>query len=272
MCLMEGDATISDILDLLRPPEKNWAKSRTKSVFGHLIGATAALVQCRTLIQDYIHHHGNPAQINRWREQTLFTALKEAINESGNLNWSHSPTFAGWAIGFFLNKAEGNVAIALDRCTHAWIGWRLRVNFDKPSGDDEGLFYPSVSTRLRVLVELESNQETKDVMNDLIWAFSTHKGAKGAKKCIKDLAGQLCYESLNKLLGNIPDTFPTPAGCTAVVCARVNQSALNTMHETERVGMDYLIEWVVVKRAIICVAQLWQSMLRATETLYADSE
>ena len=84
------------------------------ALYSLLVGAAIALIHCRKIIEE------TPFAQRTWSVFNLSLDLVLAIGENG-VDWQRSENMSLWSIGFFLDKAQNNIAAALDGCINAWL-------------------------------------------------------------------------------------------------------------------------------------------------------
>src|SRR2546427_1735953 len=140
---MPQDVLLQAVVDSVKPPDDHstWNDESLGAVYELLLGAAACLsasrftIECRSSMQNY-----EPSRVKLWPALLKSAARVDARNP--NLDWTHKDLVL-WSSGLFLNKAQANVASALDRTIniliassqfrslgeellHTWPGTRLR--------------------------------------------------------------------------------------------------------------------------------------------------
>lgn len=259
------------ILAALEPlPGRPWSEvlveTRTDGLYPVLIGAAASLIQFSRL-----HEMHAAGDWKRYSLDGLHEELKAAVVGDSLVDWKNSPAFLVWSTGFFINRAQHNIAAAFDRCLTAWVTHRLGIDLDAPAVED--IWIGSWPIPRLHFLKLNNPQAAIDVINDLIMAFSDELNLgndQSAQKHIKNLAhnclvlhrsGELTLENAFK------SHFVVGGSCIAIVCGRTNsfkhRIRSKEAESDEEIGRQYrlLAEFVVTTRAYLAVCSMFKTML-----------
>ncbi len=146
---MPNDELTKEVLLAVTPPKvPNWTSTGTAGVHAILVGASAAILQARELLEG-----SNQPLPRKWDSEHLASDLRSAVDEDGRLDWGKTGNLCVWSAGFFVNRAMHNLAAALERCADVWIAWELGWKLNEPVTVDT--WWGSwISNRLSVLVAL----------------------------------------------------------------------------------------------------------------------
>lgn len=266
--MSRGDM-IQGILDAVRPPAGDWTKDNDSlGISALLVGSTAALIQC----WKFIESDQNLITMHTWNSEKLFQDLEATnnnIKEKNIFDWGSSPNFSIWSFGFFLNKAQNNLAATLDRCVNAWLVAKFRNASREP--EDERLRGIYIDTRLWLLRSLVTEEAGKkiDALRD---GFSAMQGTVGAANHIRELTSKFALRlssgiSLEELFRDIRTEC---AVCTSIVFSRVNDFKHLSGGSLGRFSWIYLIEWILTARATMWTGEFWKTMVADKETPILD--
>lgn len=258
---MAKDRLTEDILNAIKPPQGNWQTSRSQAVFALLFGAAASLIRCRNFVDRYIS--SMPPRWDRNIDQLYNDFINEAVKKNNTIKWDASDDLFVWSMGFFLNRAQQNIAASLDVCTNTWLVWRLKWDFDEITEIEEGVFYFFITTRLRILTGLVADKSAKKI-DRLLHNFNQDR-TDTAKKYLEELNQKYKQESAWLSVCDLYDYINPHIEdevCAAIVFEQVNSFKHRVRgYRLKREGIGHLTEWVLTAKALRCAGNFWQGMV-----------
>jgi hypothetical protein len=269
------DDLTRDILDAAKPPADDQINEHFGSINQQLIGAAAALIKCRELIEKTPSLTLSTLETKTKSEiykQTFFD-LKRSVEENDTIDWGISDTLSLWSIGFFLNKAQHNIVSVLYRCVDTLLilkeskaeqekGWR-----EAPR--ESWLLPADISERLSQLKGNFTNKKEDSVIaqkiDGLLAGFQKyHIDPEISAEHIQKLVDELAYESkkppLKELFFKIPEE--SAAEYIGIIFSRITASHLLIkgayQERLYRADISLPIEWVVTTKAFIWLADFWK--------------
>lgn len=262
---MPTDALSKEIFDAIKPPRSDWQKSGTKSVLALLVGSAASLFEAGKLLKLY-----TPDMAPRWEPSRLFEDFHNSVDDDWSIQWSKQELVV-WSVGYYLNKAQLNIAAALDALVNTWLAHRRGIDLsqDRLKADEEGLFFEFLPTRLFIL-RGDVEQTIVKRIDALRNAFQDYVNTNTARELIKDFSnqhvGQNIWPSLSTLYITLWPSLKEEE-CVATVFGRANAFKHHVSgHRLGREGVDHHIEWLVTVKALRCVGELWRTMVSDCET------
>jgi hypothetical protein len=126
------------VAQLIAKPPKGWLnasnRSTTEPIQGLLLGVCVSLIA--SLRHTRLLVHGG---LLTWNPETLYTDFEATIMPESDPFALHSESLSIWATGYFLNKAQGNVAASLDVLTFTWALAKRLVAANSFSGVEKRL-------------------------------------------------------------------------------------------------------------------------------------
>lgn len=243
-------------------------KTNTEAIYSVLIGAAASLLQSERLMDSFSKQPEISAK-KPYNSATLYDELQEMSKGPGPmLAWDHDPNLLNWSVGYFLNRAQHNIAAAFDKGVAAWTAHGVNM----PFGDrfNEDMWMGSwMLTRLYLLRQLAS--VPIDSIDDLIVAFhdknlgDTDEAAQELDRQIRRV-GQV--SNLTRAMALIRPQLNRES-CLAIVCARTNSFKHRIFGkdwtEDKKLGrrQRLVTELAVTIWAYDCVSRFWRGMVRA---------
>lgn len=261
-----------DLIQSASPPDDpEWVKSETSSVFADLIGAACGLIQAAPIIEKSLIAHGRDETFGFWKREALFEDFLTAVKsmEEAKFPWDHSDNFCAWSGLFFLNKAENNLAAALDICLNAWLRWRVDdLNLHDLEADDAWIMV-MLRTKTMILRHGMSGRPA-ELLAELKKCCENDEGTRAARSFIQELRNECEGMRLEDVYTFIRSTKRIdPIVCALVVFNRVNEFKHRVHGLMDRLGIDYAIEWAVACLAHEGVSRLWkEGMLLDTQRLW----
>jgi len=260
-----------DIIQAVHPPEdQDWPESETSSVFADLIGSASGLIQAAPLINGFLGAHRRDRAFSFWKRDQLFEDFISAIpsDTHGGLAWGHNDNFKAWSGLFFLNKAEINLAAALDICLNAWLRWRLKMDTKDVMADNAWLsMWPSSKTII-LKSFCERSEKPAELLDDL--EKSSQHGSDAAQEFLLDLRTECEDMTVEEVYGFLREKKGvTLMQGAMVVFNRVNDFKHRVHGLMDRRGVDYATEWALAAIAHVGIGTLWkEGMLRDTGHLW----
>ena len=180
-----------------------------------------------------------------------------------------------WSLGFFLNKAQHNLASALDRCVNLWICalWP-EAGLVREAGQD--LLGSWISARLANLSALLTRVgATTDQIQALREAFREYGDTRTVAHNLKEISSGLAHEFLwpsdNEPKMNLDDLYAlmqnySGAQGAAIVFSRVNAFKHQPAGALDRFSMIYPVEWILTTKGLEFTGRLWKHMVDHSAT------
>ncbi|MBI3818862.1 MAG: hypothetical protein HY286_09255 [Planctomycetes bacterium] len=237
----------------------------TGAVFQNQIGTAAALIQCRGLLR-YLDA-SCATNVDSLQEDFRNSVIDDYTVDWGLLEHSNK-NLRVWAAGYFINKAEGNIAANLDVIVNAWIVARFGMKPDDPlAGDlqELGIFHGYIGDRIRFLstkVHTHASPNclvARGMLKNLLDAFGKIKytHTERVKQTIADVVSKYQGHSYDRIYFRLKDN----ARYVAIATARVNAFKHRFGHCLKRSGSIHHVEWAMMVHAHQWMNQFWNAML-----------
>jgi hypothetical protein len=273
--LSADDPLVKSLLKATEPPRlkgKQWSQREAMGIFPQIYGVVVSLLQSWSIIERYPH-------LGAWRRERLFPDLRTSIVDKGYVDWEQSPDLALWALGYFLNKGQDNLAAATDRCITEWFEAKLRQNSNAPSEVDcklEELLGQPIQDRLDRLGQALPTGMTKNRVTELQRAFVKYKDTALAINCIGGFAEQFGHRfrtgvTAQEAFEAIPSREIGEAECVSVVfryCGRYRVGETRQRVDASyryRQDLKAAVEWAITAKGVIWVGEFWKLLLKDTE-------
>lgn len=257
------DELTQKIMDAPKPPsEVGLEKTGTGVVAQLMVGSTASLVHCRGLLR-------KPLVQEETDSQSLLTDLESAA-DGFSVVWDKTENLRTWAIGYFLNKAQQNIAASLDVIVSATLMKKLGLEAGSGSSkqlrrrvEDHQLLYALIGSRLTILscTSFSIGSGAKRLVQKLEDCFyKKWADTEEAKFEIESIARSRKEKRLKDLYRALKPAQPKYC---ALVFARVNafKHRPSEKHPLERKGKVHLVEWVITALAHEWTGMFWKAVV-----------
>lgn len=279
---MKNDAISDLIFNAARPsiPAEQW-DDHARGVFPVLFGAAVALLFCRELIE---RETDSLEAVKMWKPEDVWRDFEKQFKDNAPMDWRNGPHFSVWSIGFFLNRAQQNIAAALDRLVNGTLSRKLSIPLAQEGRTENlQLWCLWVGTRCRILtvLGLEPCIHARFVaLGSALDCLVDTEKAKNAlallvEKCstkrIEDTLESTRTVELSALDEPNKLRTITDADCVAIACGLNNAFKHQVLGAGTRKGPGHLVSWCVLARAVVCLGELWHDFTRSTKTLQESS-
>lgn len=256
-----------------------------RNTYGYMYGACLALQEAMTHLRNT-----DMAVVTNRMELLPKRGFELLLQKNGYVRWQRDKVSRLYACEFYLNKAQSNIAAAVDCILNQWMIDKLpgpyRGNIERVSYDVMYLFVTSrlgiisgirkVQTRLQ---QPQPNSEIFDTLEEQLSRLGDLYNTKRASEILQEnkdrVNAQVRAENLDILF---PSTdggveflrYTDAAGVTRalsilpaliLLCARVNAfKHLPTGHDDRNKEYHYT-EWAMTIRALRCVRLLFADMI-----------
>src|SRR3989344_548768 len=289
--------TVQRLKRAVRPPDgEDWAEDYL-ALYGHLISAAMCLAHGRYLLNYRVPRRSS------WGPG-LYQDFLDVVSEHGYAAWQRQENTTSFGFEVFLDKAQSNIAAALDGTTNAWIIHRMR-DVEERSVYDAQLLGLWIGVRLRLLGAVlpmdawsrlsqqvggtfpwfdpaSTEEGTSEHLRELWRTFERYSDTNTAQQEIHSLAGRYVKlissqpalppeENREKILLFLWDQMRVSrAGCAGLVLARVNAFKHLTRGVGDRYDFVYAVEWVITAKALQWISDFWRAMVEDAEQLKAQ--
>ena len=292
--------TVERLMKAVKPPNvEDWKEYLP--IHAHLLGVATCLSHCRFLLCHGVLSH------SLWEEFRLYDNLIRVTSKRGSVMWHKTKSATLFGLEVFLDKAQGNIAAAVDATTNAWIIQRMR-DVEEKSVYDEQLLGLWIGIRLRllgsVLPRYSKDILPPDITGTFPW-FDEHTPISDEAEKSVYLRGlwqtfesyldpYVAYQEICRLAEEYVKLIPTvkaasfdancervitylwdemavnKAECAAIVLARVNAFKHHTKGVSDRHDFLYAIEWIITAKALEWISAFWKVMIQDVKSLPKD--
>lgn len=286
--------TVQRLKRAVEPPEgEDWAEDYLL-LYGHLVSAAACLAHSRYLLSYRVPRRSS------WGPE-LHQDFLDVTNERGYVAWHRRENTTTFGFEVFLDKAQGNIAAALDGTTNAWIIQRMR-DVEEQTIYDVQLLGLWIGVRLRLLGAVlpqsvltalfeqmggifpwfdpwSREEGNSEHLRELWRTFERYSDTNTAQQEIHSLAGRYV-----KLISSQPALPPeddrerilmflweqmqvSRAGCVGLVLARVNAFKHLTRGVGDRYDFVYAVEWAITAKALEWMSDFWRAMVADVKSI-----
>lgn len=265
------DEVSDNIFDVIAPIEP-WPRvlfdTRSDATYAILVGAAASLLQAKSLLE--LPTDWPP---RRYDHALLMNDLRNAQGRAGLINWDHSPNLLDWSAGYFVNRAEHNIAAAFDRCLGAWVVSGLGLDLADPRKAETWMGGWPVQ-RLQVLLAI-ANKNNAKLINDLLLSFVQDN--LGDTECAADWIADSALRAFENrgddtqflLVARRAINHIARIGSIGLAVATARTNSFKHHFEGREAVLDYDIgrkkrlcfQYVVTEQAFYCLGKIWRAML-----------
>lgn len=258
---------------------------RFRASYGYIFGTCCAL-------QDSLAYlSATDRKLGRKRMELLPTEhFEHYVLDNGHIRWNRSDKMRMYACEFYLNKAQSNIAAALDSITNQWIESILPPPYEmKPELAQYDFFHLLPVSRLRMIsvvaartrrmrvlspfqtlvnkweryANLMDVQTASDIVahNTTIVEPLVDAGRFAEVVCIRPEKTPFLQHVTKDAHGAEVITPLFHTDCLSIISGRVNAyKHLPTGHNDRDKDYHYT-EWAITARALLCITLLFDDML-----------
>lgn len=256
---LSKNLAVQELLKAIMVLKEYERRNVTSLVFSMIFGSAISLIQCIEFFAK------NPKiQPDAWDQVAVFNDLDKIVETRNVIDWSCSPHFNLWAIGFFLNKAMANIAHLIEQGTTDWLKARgvlsarskilasqlmdlgnALTQHANPVAADKSINLSKILRQTKT-IRTALEQLDQDAVLD-IHARLTNTGLCSPEE-LGDIFKQILVEEEAQI------------ACVAVACVRGHLFEFAAKASTRK-GVDFVIEWVAAVRATLWAAEFGRLML-----------